>query len=74
MTSNALSRRSFLVMSAMLPFALRTNATAQVPVGLELYSVRNGLKQDLTGKERRDKAFEVMAASYLRMNGISSSG
>ena len=52
MTSNSLSRRHFLAMSAMLPFALRANAAAQIPVGLELYSVRNGLKQDLTGTVR----------------------
>src|SRR5579863_1500128 len=52
MTPNAFSRRYFLAMSAMLPFALRANAAAQIPVGLELYSVRNALKQDLTGTVR----------------------
>jgi sugar phosphate isomerase/epimerase len=49
MTPNALSRRSFLVMSAMLPWALRAQGATQIPVGLELYSVRNGLKADLMG-------------------------
>jgi sugar phosphate isomerase/epimerase len=49
MTSNALSRRSFLVMSAMLPWALRTQGATPIPVGLELYSVRNALKDDLAG-------------------------
>jgi sugar phosphate isomerase/epimerase len=49
MTPNALSRRSFLVMSAMLPWALRAQGATPIPVGLELYSVRNGLKADLTG-------------------------
>ena len=49
MTPNALSRRSFLVMSAMLPWALRTQGATQIPVGLELYSVRNALKDDLAG-------------------------
>jgi sugar phosphate isomerase/epimerase len=49
MTPNALSRRSFLVMSAMLPWALRAQGATPIPVGLELYSVRNALKDDLTG-------------------------
>jgi sugar phosphate isomerase/epimerase len=49
MTPNALSRRSFLVMSAMLPWALRTQGATPIPVGLELYSVRNALKDDLAG-------------------------
>jgi sugar phosphate isomerase/epimerase len=47
----SLSRRSFLAMSAILPRAFRglaSGAVAQsaVPVGLELYSVRDALKQD----------------------------
>jgi sugar phosphate isomerase/epimerase len=46
---SGLSRRSFLAMSAMLPSALRTTAASSIPVGLELYSVRNALKQDLVG-------------------------
>jgi sugar phosphate isomerase/epimerase len=45
--SPALSRRSFLVMSAMLPWAFKSAATStSIPVGLELYSVRDALKQD----------------------------
>jgi sugar phosphate isomerase/epimerase len=47
-----LSRRSFLALSAMLPFALRSPAASSIPVGLELYSVREGLKQDLDGTLR----------------------
>ncbi|MGC1616228.1 MAG: sugar phosphate isomerase/epimerase family protein [Candidatus Acidiferrum sp.] len=46
MTPNALSRRSFLALSAMLPWALRATASPSIPVGLELYSVRNALKGD----------------------------
>ena len=46
------SRRSFLRLSAMLPWALRMRGPAEVPVGLELYSVRNALKQDLDGTIR----------------------
>jgi sugar phosphate isomerase/epimerase len=52
MTPNALSRRSFLAMSATLPWAFRAYAAPQIPVGLELFSVRNALKQDLTGTVR----------------------
>jgi sugar phosphate isomerase/epimerase len=47
-----LSRRSFITLSAMLPLALRGAAASSVPVGLELYSVRNALKQDLQGTVR----------------------
>ncbi|HET7259134.1 MAG TPA: hypothetical protein VFI75_05400, partial [Candidatus Acidoferrum sp.] len=52
MTPNLLSRRHFLAMSAMLPWALRASAASRIPVGLELYSVRDALKQDLTGTVR----------------------
>src|SRR5580698_5828281 len=54
-TSANFSRRSFLAMSAMAPFAMRgVGAMAlapksAIPVGLELYSVREGLKSDLDG-------------------------
>ncbi len=50
--TNYLSRRSFLALSAALPFALRTRAASSIPMGLELYSVRNALKQDLEGTVR----------------------
>jgi sugar phosphate isomerase/epimerase len=50
--SAALSRRSFLALSAMLPLALRSPAASSIPVGLELYSVRAALKQDLEGTVR----------------------
>jgi sugar phosphate isomerase/epimerase len=51
--ANSLSRRSFLALSAALPFALRTRAAlSSVPMGLELYSVRNALKQDPEGTVR----------------------
>src|SRR5580700_4860369 len=52
MTSKAFSRRSFLAMSATLPRALRAYGAAQIPVGLELYSVRNALKADPMGTVR----------------------
>jgi sugar phosphate isomerase/epimerase len=57
MPSMPLSRRSFLAMSAMLPWAFRglalgAVASSSIPVGLELYSVRDALKQDPEGTLR----------------------
>jgi sugar phosphate isomerase/epimerase len=46
MTPHALSRRSFLAYSAMMPWALSARTTKSIPAGLELYSVRNELKKD----------------------------
>src|SRR5438552_17975344 len=47
MPSTPLSRRSFLALSAMLPWAFTARASTSIPVGLELYSVRETLKKDL---------------------------
>ena len=54
MTSTTLSRRSFLALSAMLPWAFRARALGSnsIPVGLELYSVRDALQKDLEGTVR----------------------
>jgi sugar phosphate isomerase/epimerase len=49
MTRNPVSRRSFLAMTASAPLL---SAAGKVPVGIELYSVRNELKQDLMGTVR----------------------
>lgn len=47
------TRRSFLAMSAMMPFALKAFAASKsIPVGLELYSVRDELVKDLEGTVR----------------------
>lgn len=46
MLPHTLSRRSFLAFSAMLPWAFPLRASTSVPIGLELYSVREGLKKD----------------------------
>ena len=43
------SRRSFLAATALAPFALTAAGRKQVPVGLELYSVRTELEKDLPG-------------------------
>jgi sugar phosphate isomerase/epimerase len=46
MPFSVLSRRTFLAASATLPWALKAQASASIPVGLELYSVRNELQRD----------------------------
>jgi sugar phosphate isomerase/epimerase len=46
------TRRSFLALSAMLPWAVSARASSSIPVGLEMYSVRDGLKQDPQGTVR----------------------
>jgi sugar phosphate isomerase/epimerase len=46
MPSHTLSRRSFIAISATLPWALQARASTSIPIGLELYSVREGLKKD----------------------------
>src|SRR5262245_22753251 len=53
MTSfNSISRRSFLALAGAAPFALAAYKGKRVPVGLELYSVRNELAKDLMGTVR----------------------
>jgi len=48
------SRRSFLALAGALPFALKASAAAagKVPVGIELYTVRDELSKDLVGTVR----------------------
>jgi sugar phosphate isomerase/epimerase len=47
---HSISRRTFLALAAALPFARRAfGALKDVPVGLELYSVRDELAKDLKG-------------------------
>ena len=52
MDSRSLSRRSFVALSAMLPWAWMARASTKIPVGLELYSVREELKRDPEGTVR----------------------
>lgn len=49
MASARITRRSFLAVSAMLPWTLSARASSSIPVGLELYSVRDELKRDPEG-------------------------
>jgi sugar phosphate isomerase/epimerase len=54
-THDNLSRRSFLTFFAaapLVPTALSSATAKHIPIGLELYSVRNDLKKDLTGTVR----------------------
>ena len=64
MTPSAVSRRSFLAMSATLPWALQTLAAPKIPVGLELYSVRSALKQDLNGTVRAVAAMGYQCVEF----------
>lgn len=53
----SITRRSFLALSATIPWVLRTgtlraHAASSMPIGLELYSVRESLKQDPEGTVR----------------------
>ncbi|HEY6770414.1 MAG TPA: sugar phosphate isomerase/epimerase family protein [Candidatus Sulfotelmatobacter sp.] len=66
MPSPPLSRRSFLALSAMLPWAFSAHASTTVPVGLELYSVRDSLKKDPEGT--------VRAVAQMRYQGVEFYG
>lgn len=50
--TDAISRRTFLAAAASAPLIPALAQSKHVPVGLELYSVRNELKQDLPGTVR----------------------
>jgi sugar phosphate isomerase/epimerase len=52
MTAHTLSRRAFLAFSSTLPWAFSARAAKSIPVGLELYSVREELKKDPEGTVR----------------------
>jgi sugar phosphate isomerase/epimerase len=49
---DSFSRRSFLALSAAAPLAPAMAKSQHIPVGLELFSVREELKQDLMGTVR----------------------
>ncbi len=51
-THDNFSRRSFIALFAAAPLWASLAAAKHIPVGLELYSVRNDLKKDLTGTVR----------------------
>jgi len=62
--SPILSRRSFLALSAMLPWAFRAQALSSIPVGLELYSVRDALQKDPQGTVRAVAAMGYQAVEF----------
>jgi sugar phosphate isomerase/epimerase len=49
---NSFSRRSFLRLMAAAPLAAAMPGSKEIPVGLELYSVRDDLQKDLLGTVR----------------------
>ena len=51
-TNDSISRRSFLALLGAAPLTLAKPARQKVPVGLELYSVRDELGKDLMGTVR----------------------
>ncbi len=50
--TTTLSRRTFLTIAGALPLLARTARAASVPVGIELYTVRDALAKDLMGTVR----------------------
>jgi sugar phosphate isomerase/epimerase len=52
MANTTFSRRTFLAMSAVLPWAFGERGAASIPIGLEMYSVREALKKDPEGTVR----------------------
>jgi sugar phosphate isomerase/epimerase len=52
MTAPDISRRGFLAIAATVPLASAAPLAKQLPIGLELYSVRDELKKDLPGTVR----------------------
>ncbi|MGH9512415.1 MAG: sugar phosphate isomerase/epimerase family protein [Terriglobales bacterium] len=59
-----LSRRSFLAVSVMLPWAVSARAVTSIPVGLEMYSVRDSLKQDTEGTLRAIAKFGYQGVEF----------
>lgn len=60
-----ITRRSFVALSATLPFAIEAFArNSSIPIGLELYSVREALKQDLEGTVRSVAALGYQCVEF----------
>jgi sugar phosphate isomerase/epimerase len=52
MNKTTFSRRDFVALTATLPWAWRAVAATTIPVGIEMYSVRDALKKDPQGTIR----------------------
>jgi sugar phosphate isomerase/epimerase len=50
---NKFTRRSFLALAAAAPLGALASSSKHIPIGLELYSVRNDLEKDLMGTVRK---------------------
>jgi sugar phosphate isomerase/epimerase len=64
MKTETITRRGFLAFSAMVPLALRTKVASSIPMGLELYSVREELKKDPTGTVRAVAAMGYQGVEF----------
>jgi len=64
-TSTSISRRGFLAVAGTLPFALRASGAANVPVGIELYTVRDQLAKDLPGTVRAVAALGYQVVEFF---------
>src|SRR4051812_48413559 len=53
MSNYGVSRRSFLAVAGAAPIVLSSAAAKKIPIGLELYSVRDELAKDLPGTVTR---------------------
>lgn len=58
------SRRSFLAFSGLLPWALSVQGATPIPIGLELYSVRDELKKDPEGTVRAVAAMGYQCVEF----------
>jgi len=52
MTTTTFSRRCFLAFTAVMPWAWRAGAATAIPMGIEMYSVREALTKDPQGTVR----------------------
>jgi len=52
MNTTILNRRSFVAFAAVMPWAWRAVASSKIPMGIEMYSVRDELKKDPQGTVR----------------------
>jgi sugar phosphate isomerase/epimerase len=52
MNTTTFSRRTFLAFTAVMPWAWRVDSASAIPMGIEMYSVREELKKDPQGTVR----------------------
>ena len=52
MNTTMFSRRCFLAFTAVMPWAWRASAATAIPMGIEMYSVREELQKDPQGTVR----------------------